>query len=498
MFKNLLVSSALILLAAAIAKAQTINYPSVGGQSGDLSMKLVKVENTAHETIFYLVFPKQATEPGKDIFLTENDKTIPVSKMEKTAYSDPDSLQEKLYFPKLKKTTGIVDLFEDKANGFLFKNVKVLNFKDVMAHPFKLTDINGPATAYFFSEMYDLLLDKAQRSVLLPLEGIWRIDSIGAPDFYAYYMKGTVGKARHAIVMIQKEKSEQYSLYRLDGVLLDLTLDMSGDGASLIDMAKNSRYDITFASDTSFLLRSLDETPYAQAGKTANTDATVIFKKIGFTPQYLEKIKAAKKAKERTASGFFVSTDGYLVTGYDYVKNAAKITVYPANDGHPYNAEIAFVDKDNGLAMLQITDPNFKGLKALPYEVNFAGADLGAEVFTIGYTKDAQTIEDVELTKGYINSKSGPDHDIKQYQVNTALTVGGGAPLFDKDGNIVGITLENTSAQAASGYAVKARYLEGLMDALPKKPVMHNTMKALSQTDKIKQVAGGIVLVKVK
>jgi S1-C subfamily serine protease len=67
---------------------------------------------------------------------------------------------------------------------------------------------------------------------------------------------------------------------------------------------------------------------------------------------------------------------------------------------------------------------------------------VGSNVFALGYPMALSLMgEEVKFTDGKISSKTGFQGDITTYQISVPIQPGNsGGPLFDYDGNIVGIT----------------------------------------------------------
>jgi S1-C subfamily serine protease len=176
-------------------------------------------------------------------------------------------------------------------------------------------------------------------------------------------------------------------------------------------------------------------------------------------------------------SGFFITRDGYLLTNFHVVRDANKVEV--KYKMRVLQAEVIEVDEGNDLALLKVPGADFAPL-AISHKDS---ADLGDEVFTIGFPNiDMQGIEP-KYTDGKISSLAGMQDDPSEYQISVPVQPGNsGGPLCDTNGEVVGIVVARLNDWAAlreSGavpqnvnYAVKAkkalrllRRVEGL-DAL--------------------------------
>lgn len=492
MLKSLTISFLLCISGIAV-RAQVVMHPQVKQQSGDLDIKIERIEHTAKESVFSLVFPKQKQiDPlAKNFYLVENEANIPVLKTEKAA-SGTDSAILKLFFPRLKNTTGVVDLFEDKENGVYFKQVKVMNFSDVFLHPLSISAIKNPVSFDFSDNFSSIIVDKIKKNTYVKLEGMWNLQSSeDESPFLNYVMRGSKSSGARILVILRNTVTNDFDIYRQDGVLLGIKLGLGNGMMYMADADKGSKYSVDYM-DSIIKVQNFDETPYAEGGTAPKGPAVLTFTKLGPDARMVADIIGSntKHSLDISTNGFFISNDGYIVTDYLSVQQASSILVYTSAN-KTYSATVATSDKLNNLAILKITDPKFQSLKALPYEINGNSADLGADVFSVGCGKKAQSAEEIKLTEGYINGKTGPEDDVRMYQVSVPIAASSGAPLIDKDGNVIGIT-------SGGPYAIKARYLIGLLDGLPKAPVLHNRIKTLPKTEKIKQVSDYAVLIKVK
>lgn len=170
-------------------------------------------------------------------------------------------------------------------------------------------------------------------------------------------------------------------------------------------------------------------------------------------------------------SGFLISSKGLIATNAHVVQNSKKIKAFffKNNKQKECNAEVIIKDYENDIAIIQITDTNFRISESLPYEFNLNGK-VGEDVFTIGYPKITLMGENSKLTNGIISSSLGYQNDPKYFQVSVPFQPGNsGGPLFDKNGNIIGITSAKLISNEFEnvGYALKIDYLNILLKNVP-------------------------------
>jgi S1-C subfamily serine protease len=238
------------------------------------------------------------------------------------------------------------------------------------------------------------------------------------------------------------------------------------------------------ASETIFSIRWLmgDKTPNETTGILTNktllsiylNDKESLFLKL-YPSNKIETNKNKNTAINITGSGFFITSKGLIATNAHVVNNAKKIEVkIPTDFGNAtYNAKTLLIDNKNDVAIIQIEDESFKETKPLPYGISDK-ADIGEKSFTIGYPLNDIMGENYKVADGIISSKSGIADDIRYYQITIPIQPGNsGGPLFNSEGNIIGITSAKLNSKAAGvqvenvNYAIKAAYLMNLINMIP-------------------------------
>jgi S1-C subfamily serine protease len=176
-----------------------------------------------------------------------------------------------------------------------------------------------------------------------------------------------------------------------------------------------------------------------------------------------------------TGSGFFITTKGLLATNAHVVNGAKIIEIKVPNDfgSTTYNAKLILIDTKNDVAIIQIDDASFKELKPLPYGISTT-ADIGEKSFTIGYPLNDIMGTNYKVADGIISAKTGIADDVRYYQITIPIQPGNsGGPLFNSQGNIIGITSAKLNSKAVGvqvenvNYAIKAAYLSNLINMVP-------------------------------
>ncbi len=161
-----------------------------------------------------------------------------------------------------------------------------------------------------------------------------------------------------------------------------------------------------------------------------------------------------------SGSGFIISEDGYIVSNYHVVEGANTLTVI-TYDGTEYPAELVGFEQSNDVALLKV---DATGLDA----VDIGSSDaliVGDQVVAIGNPLGELTST---LTVGYISAKdrtinTDGTFDINMMQTDAAINSGNsGGPLFNSNGEVVGITTAKYSGSSNSGATI-----EGIGFAIP-------------------------------
>ncbi|HUX83769.1 MAG TPA: trypsin-like peptidase domain-containing protein [Chitinophagaceae bacterium] len=198
-------------------------------------------------------------------------------------------------------------------------------------------------------------------------------------------------------------------------------------------------------------------------------------------------------------TGFILSPDGYMATNYHVIENSDSIYVQD-DRGNAYKAKLVFQDPATDLAILKILDSTFR-MPEPPYSISNHPADLGEEVYTLGYPKD-----NIVYGKGYISAETGFRDDTSSYQVTLNVNPGNsGGPLLDNRGNIVGIVSGKQTPSMDIAFAVKSSCLEPLLDSLSQVdsvkinylPARTGVLYRLNRVDQIRKMEDYIFVVKV-
>ena len=180
---------------------------------------------------------------------------------------------------------------------------------------------------------------------------------------------------------------------------------------------------------------------------------------VGIATQITTNVWGQVASASASGSGFILTSDGYVVTNNHVVEDATSVTVKLYN-GDEYDATIVGTDEMNDVALLKI---DATGLQAVTVG-DSDQIEVGEEVIAIGNPLGELTFT---MTAGVVSALdreiNTDDKPINMLQTDVAINSGNsGGPLFDMDGNVIGITSAKYSGETSSGASI-----EGISFAIP-------------------------------
>ena len=198
--------------------------------------------------------------------------------------------------------------------------------------------------------------------------------------------------------------------------------------------------------------------------------------------------KIPKGATLKTGgTAFLIDGKGFLVTNAHVLDGSGAIVI--DKDGHEYNSTILSVDHKADLAILKIDDKEFTPIKNLPYSIRRLQPDLGEELFTLGYPRD-----EIVYNMGYLSAKTGYKGDTSSCQLSLTANPGNsGGPVFNKNGEIVGIITTKQTQTEDVVFALKSNNIFKLIDSLKTVDTSFKNLKlpngsSLKNIDRVSQV----------
>ena len=165
-----------------------------------------------------------------------------------------------------------------------------------------------------------------------------------------------------------------------------------------------------------------------------------------------------------SGSGFVMTEDGYVITNYHVVEGATKILVM-MHDETEYEATYIGGDQANDIALIKMEATGIRPV-ALGSSDNLI---VGDQVVAIGNPLGELAST---LTVGYVSAKdrivATDGSQINMLQTDAAINPGNsGGPLFNMNGEVIGITSAKYSGMTNSGATI-----EGIGFAIPMDDVL--------------------------
>jgi serine protease Do len=198
-------------------------------------------------------------------------------------------------------------------------------------------------------------------------------------------------------------------------------------------------------------------------------------------------------------TGFLVDSKGYLVTNAHVVKDAQHVAVQSSN-GKDLRAVVIYADADKDIAILKITEKNYKPLSPIPYAIKRSSGDLSESIFTLGYPRN-----DIVYGDGYIAAKTGYNGDTLSCQITIPANKGNsGSPVLNKNGEVIGILSKKENTVEGAAFALRSKYIFEALNELQKDSSYRNiklpvssSLKGKDRTQQVKTISDYVFMVKV-
>ena len=175
-----------------------------------------------------------------------------------------------------------------------------------------------------------------------------------------------------------------------------------------------------------------------------------------------ENAKRGRTHLAGSASGFFVTKDGYILTNHHVVDEAAELVV--VRKKMAYRAFVVAKNKEYDLALMKInlfprgTNGVYEinGLPTVPYLPLADACKLGQTVCAFGFPlSDGVLGYEPKMTKGIVSSLTGAKDRKDRFQMDLMITYGNsGGPIVDEYGGVVGVAQGGVGSLANANYAV--------------------------------------------
>ncbi|WP_300599223.1 serine protease [Niabella sp.] len=206
-----------------------------------------------------------------------------------------------------------------------------------------------------------------------------------------------------------------------------------------------------------------------------------------------------------SGTSFMIDNRGLLVTNAHVIQNAQNVAV-ASSTGVEYFAEVVYTDPVRDIALLKITDKDFKPLPPVPYGFSRKMSDLAEPVFTMGYPRED---ENIVYNQGYLSAKTGFNGDTLSCQIQISANRGNsGSPILNDEGDVIGVLNGRQKDQEGVAFFIRSKNLYNMLNEVKNKEkndsIIQNaklTTKSsianLNRTQQTKKIQDYVFVVKV-
>lgn len=196
----------------------------------------------------------------------------------------------------------------------------------------------------------------------------------------------------------------------------------------------------------------------------------------------------AQEQPSGSGTGFYVTSDGWIVTNAHVVEDCARIKVVGRGDLTEWK-----IDAQNDLAALQIP-----GATTTPIMIR-GEPRLGEDVAALGYPLASILSSSIKITTGNVNSLLGIADDTRYLQISAPIQPrNSGGPVVDKSGHLVGVVTARLKPGAPGdalaqpqnvNFAIKSSVLEIFLQsrgiAFSTEGIVEHTLSTADLAEKI-------------
>lgn len=159
-----------------------------------------------------------------------------------------------------------------------------------------------------------------------------------------------------------------------------------------------------------------------------------------------------------SGSGFIISADGYILTNYHVIEDAAaggyEIKVH-THDGSEYIAEVVGYEAENDVAVLKIQAQDLSAVTMGDSSAMGVGDTvyaIGNPLGTLEYTMTSGMVSALDRDITSYDNSTGTYNTINMFQIDAAVNSGNsGGPVYNDRGQVIGIVTAKYSDTGVEG-----------------------------------------------
>ena len=209
-----------------------------------------------------------------------------------------------------------------------------------------------------------------------------------------------------------------------------------------------------------------------------------------------------------TGTGFLFGSKDYIITNYHVVKGTSELKVKFLNE-QIFDAQVIAKDIQNDVAILKLNKtPSLQSI-----EMKFGDSSMvrmGDKVFTIGYPSIQILGTKPKYSEGVISAVTGMQDNPTMFQTTVPILPGSsGSPLFNENGEVVGLTTGSLSSIASDlmgsvphniNYAIKSSFVKNIIGTVPDSLFSNRGIVVVptdsnSRSDFIEAISKNVVLI---
>jgi len=229
-----------------------------------------------------------------------------------------------------------------------------------------------------------------------------------------------------------------------------------------------------------------------QAVKKAQRDANAEVK------QLKSQLNSKSIEFKSGGTGFMIDGKGFIVTNAHIVRKSKNVFVIN-NKGEEYRTTVVKMVPEKDIAILKITDVDFKPITSPPYAIRKSSTEVAEHIYTLGYPRN-----DIVYSEGYLSAKTGFNGDTLSCQLGLSANRGNsGGPVFNKYGEIIGVISSRETEAVGVAFAIQSRYIFDAVDDLKKdtlyrslKLPVKSSVRGMTKQEQVKKMLDYVFMVK--